>query len=78
MIVIVALGSIMWSVTASAKEQCRFISPKLEREACYKRQDEARSQKQKPVATTRPDPIEQMRREDDNLSRKLRGICTGC
>ncbi|MGA2995885.1 hypothetical protein [Bradyrhizobium sp.] len=66
---------------ASAVEQCRFIQPKPEREACYQRQDAELAAKRKP-AEPRRDPtmeaLQQMKQEDQALDRQIHSICRGC
>ena len=68
------------NVALAAVEQCRFIEKKAEREACYTRQAEALAEKHKASAAvkTTTDPIQQMKLEDESLSRRLRSICRGC
>ena len=68
------------SAAFAAVEQCRFIEKKLEREACYTRQTEALAEKHKASATVKitADPVQQMKMEDESLSRRLRSICRGC
>lgn len=71
------------STTAHARiEQCRHIGNRFERDACYKRQDEARQAAQK-AAEARPkqsasNAEEQLRLENERVSSKLNGICRGC
>jgi len=75
------LAALTGSGPALAKvEQCRFITSKPDREACYDRQAKAleakkaeAAAKQKPVA-----PLERMNAEDAALSRQLKSICRGC
>jgi hypothetical protein len=64
----------------AAVEQCRFIEKKQEREACYTRQAEALAEKHKASAAVKvtADPVQQMKLEDENFSRRLRSICRGC
>jgi hypothetical protein len=64
----------------AAVEQCRFINAKPDREACYERQEKALAAKRKPdvvedAKTTAPDDI---KIENDRLSKSLRSICRGC
>ena len=68
------------SVAIAAVEQCRFIEKKVEREVCYTRQAEALAEKHKASAAVKAtaDPIQQMKLEDESLSRRLRSICRGC
>lgn len=70
-------------VTASAAppEQCRFVTDKVEREACYQRQEAARADKQKAQAAREAEqskPLEPMTSDDVTLARAMRGICRGC
>ena len=63
-----------------AVEQCRFIQSKPDREACYERQEKALAARRKPdvvedARTTAPDEI---KIENDRLSKSLRSICRGC
>ncbi len=68
------------SAVFAAVEQCRFIEKKPEREACYARQAEALAEKHKASAAVKitADPVQQMKLEDESLSRRLRSICRGC
>lgn len=78
--VAVLLASISLPGHASAKiELCRQIEKRLEREACYKRQDEARIAAQK-AAAARPKapPFDAVSAENDRAAAKLRSICKGC
>lgn len=61
-------------------EQCRFIGPKPEREACYDRQAKALDAKKAEAAAkaTPAVPLERRSPEDEALSRSLRSICRGC
>jgi hypothetical protein len=65
---------------ASAVEQCRFIQAKGEREACYARQeaDLAAKRKPEPKRDTSMEALQQMKQEDAELNRQIRGICRGC
>jgi hypothetical protein len=65
----------------AAAEQCRFVQDKVEREACYQRQEEARAVKQKAQAAREAEqskPLEPMTSDDVTLARAMRGICRGC
>jgi hypothetical protein len=67
--------------TFAAAEQCRFIDARLEREACYQRQETARAARQKALEAqqaAQPKPYEPMAAEDAELAKSLRGICRGC
>ena len=78
--------SVPLALTASvaaraAPEQCRFVQEKGEREACYQRQEAARSIKQKQQAAREAEqskPLEPMTSDDATLARAMRGICRGC
>ena len=77
----IAVTAIMHSSIAyAAVEQCRFIEKKLEREVCYHRQADALTGKSRASAAKKAttDPIQQMKLEDEALSRRLRSICRGC
>jgi uncharacterized protein YecT (DUF1311 family) len=66
---------------AAAVEQCRFIQAKGEREACYARQEAdlaAKRNKPEPKRDTTMDALQQMKQEDAELNRQIRGICRGC
>jgi hypothetical protein len=66
---------------SAAVEQCRFIQAKSDREACYERQAIALAAKRKPEPTgdaTTLESLQQMRREDDEVYKSMRGICRGC
>lgn len=81
-----SLGFVVAAAPAAAIEQnCRFIQAKAEREACYHRQEEelAAKRKPEPTASTSSESnmfqsLQQMRRDDEEVYRSLRGICRGC
>jgi hypothetical protein len=67
--------------SAQAAEQCRFIETRADREACYQRQEAARTARQKAQETqqaAQPKAYEPMDAEDAQLARAIRGICRGC
>src|SRR5664279_5142914 len=76
------LGSLIGAGPASAAvEQCRFITAKPEREACYARQEKelAAKRKREPVAEpSKLESLQEMRRDDDAVYKSLRSICRGC
>lgn len=76
------LAPIVAATPALAIEQnCRFIQAKPEREACYARQEAELAAKRRPQPTADSkymETIQQMRREDAEVYRSLRGICRGC
>ncbi|MBR0873624.1 hypothetical protein JQ633_24930 [Bradyrhizobium tropiciagri] len=70
---------------AAAIETCRHIQDKTEREACYHRQEEELAARRKPDAAPAPSAesktlqsLQQMRRDDAEVYRSIRGICNGC
>ena len=66
---------------AAAVEQCRFIQAKTEREACYQKQEAelaAKRNKPEPKRDTTMEALQQMKQEDAELNRQIRGICRGC
>ena len=77
-----SLGLIVGAAPALAIEQnCRFIQAKVEREACYARQEAELAAKRKPQPSAESKDLEtmqQMRREDADVYRSLRSICRGC
>jgi hypothetical protein len=64
----------------AAVEQCRFINSKIDREACYDRQAKSLAAKRKPdvIENTGTKSLEEMKSENDRLSKSLRSICRGC
>jgi hypothetical protein len=68
-------------VGAATAEQCRFIEARLEREACYQRQEAARLARQKANEVREAEqqkPYEPMTTDDAQLAKAMRGICRGC
>ena len=70
------------SALAEVEQNCRFVSARAEREACYQRQEAALAEKRKQAvardaAMTSSSP-EQMNAEDAALRNTLRSICRGC
>jgi hypothetical protein len=66
---------------AATPEQCRFIEARLEREACYQRQEAARLARQRANEARevgQQKPYEPMTADDAQLVRAMRGICRGC
>jgi len=66
---------------AATPEQCRFIEPRLEREACYQRQEAARLARQKANEVREAEQqksYEPMTADDAQLAKAMRGICRGC
>jgi hypothetical protein len=83
---VVVLASLLLCATlgaypAAAVEQCRFIQAKTEREACYQRQEAelaAKRNKPEPRRDTTMEALQQMKQEDAEVNRQIRGICRGC
>ena len=75
-----AIALTLFSSSASAVEQCRFIQAKPEREACYQRQETELAAKKKPEPRRDPtmEAVQQMKQEDQALDRQIHGICRGC
>jgi hypothetical protein len=67
---------------ASAVEQCRQIKAKVDRWACHDRQLRGLAEKRQAVGADadkpRVDPVDQLKIENDRVSRRLKGICRGC
>jgi hypothetical protein len=78
----IALAAIIHCFPASAAiEQCRFIQSRLDREACYQRQEAALAAKQKARAAAdvpQTENVDELKLEDERLARRLRSICRGC
>lgn len=67
--------------SAATPGQCRFIEARLEREACYQRQEAARLARQKANEVREAEqqkPYEPMTADDAQLAKAMRGICRGC
>lgn len=85
LLISVSLGLIVAATQAAAIETCRHIQVKAEREACYHRQEGELAARRKPepgpVPTTESktfQSLQQMRRDDEQVYRSIRGICNGC
>lgn len=67
---------------AAIEQNCRFIQPKADREACYKRQEDELAAKRKPAPVTGEgkalESMRQMRQDDDAVYRSINNICRGC
>lgn len=79
------IGLMIVATPAAAIETCRFIEAKAEREACYHRQEQELAAKRKPAPTITQsseaktfESLQQMRRDDEEVYRSMRGICRGC
>ncbi|WP_370989556.1 hypothetical protein [Bradyrhizobium sp. DN5] len=79
-----ALIALLISVApvAALEQNCRFIQAKVDREACYKRQEDELAAKRKPAPATDEsktlETLHQMRQEDDAVHRSINNICRGC
>jgi hypothetical protein len=77
----IALAISVLPSALAAAEQCRFIEARLEREACYQRQETARATRQKADEARQAaeqKAYEPMTQEDAVLAKSLRSICRGC
>jgi hypothetical protein len=68
------------SPALAVEQQCRFIQAKVDREACYARQEAELAAKRKARESENAPlkPLEQRDPEDIALSRTLRSLCRGC
>lgn len=69
------------SPALAIEQNCRSIQAKVEREACYQKQEAELAEKRKQAASrdaTPPYSAERMSQEDAYLKSQLRGICRGC
>ena len=75
-----AVSLMFAGATAFADQQCRFIEKKIEREACYARQDEERAAKVKANESAKKAAVASPPLNDDDraLFRTLHSICRGC
>lgn len=70
---------IISSPALATAEQCRAIDARKDRHACYDRQTTAAEIARKATAESKAvGSVEQIKIEDDKLSRRLRSICKGC
>jgi hypothetical protein len=58
--------------------QCRHIQARKDRNACYERQKTAKQAPSQPGSTKMGDAVDQMKLDDDRLTKRLQGICRGC
>jgi hypothetical protein len=73
-----AVAIVVSSHALAAVEQCRFIQAKPEREACYQRQELARSAKQQARDASQQKSVDPTEPQNDRLAKSLRSICRGC
>jgi hypothetical protein len=75
------LGLMLAAPARAIEQNCRSIQVKMEREACYKKQEAELAEKRKQAATREAAPpysAERMSQEDAYLKAQLRSICRGC
>jgi hypothetical protein len=81
-VTLLAQAVLLDGTALAAPGECRFIQSRKERNACYDREAAARAAAkaaaQKSARTKMSDTIDQMKIENDRLSRRLQGICRGC
>ena len=58
--------------------QCRLIEARKDRNDCYERQKTAKQAPTKVGATKMDNAVDQMKLDDDRLTKRLQGICRGC
>ena len=58
--------------------QCRLIQARKDRNDCYDRQKTAKQAPTKFGNTRMDDAVDQMKLDDDRLTKRLQGICRGC
>ena len=73
-----ALVGLLACSAIAAPGECRFIQSRKERNACYEREAAAKAAASKSHSSRMNDTIDQMKIENDRLSRRLQGICRGC
>lgn len=77
---LIAIIIIMLSSAAlAAPTECRFINSRKERNACYEKQEAAAKRGPKaPDRAKMEHSIELLKKENDLLNSRLKGICRGC
>ena len=83
LLISISLSLVVVASPAAAIETCRFIQAKAEREACYHRQEDELAAKRKPEPARSTESrtlqsLQEMRRDDEQVYRSIRGICNGC
>lgn len=58
--------------------QCRHIQSRKDRDACYAKQEAAKHTRSEASNPKMIDAVEQMKIDDDRLTKRLQGICRGC
>lgn len=76
---LLTLALILGAVPAFAEvSQCGSLKSRKDRDACVARQAVDKPARSDEAATKPIDPIEQMKIDDDKLTKRLQGICRGC
>jgi len=69
--------AMLTNAALAAPKQCRHIDSRKERNACYEQQRQ--DAKKKPAQPANMgNAIDQMKLENDRLTKRLQGICRGC
>jgi hypothetical protein len=76
--VLIALAVVLGGGPALAAGECRFIQSRKERNVCYEREAAAKAAAPKSGSAKMNDTIDQMKVDDDRLTKRLQGICRGC
>jgi hypothetical protein len=74
---IVLSCTMLANAAQAASKECRHIDSRKERNACYEQQPQAAKPSSPPRAATKDD-IDQLKLENDRVTRRLQGICRGC
>jgi hypothetical protein len=74
----VLLAAMLGGPALAETVQCRSIQSRKERNACYERQSAAKQQPAQSETARMGDSIDRMKLEDDQLTKRLQGICRGC
>jgi hypothetical protein len=75
---IVLVAMLGGSPVLAETTQCRQIQARKDRNDCYERQKAAKQAPTKLGATKMDDAVDQMKLDDDRLTKRLQGICRGC
>jgi hypothetical protein len=69
--------AILANAALAAPLQCRHIDSRKERNACYDQQRQS-AKKKAPDGPPTDRALEQMKLENDRVTKRLQGICRGC
>jgi hypothetical protein len=75
---IVLVAMLGGSPVLAETTQCRQIQARKDRNDCYERQKTAKPAPTKVGSTKMDDAVDQMKLDDDRLTKRLQGICRGC